>query len=186
MAAPSYVAGVPRRRLVQDIAMASNPYAPPGAAPEPHAGDDAADLFVAMQPTMQARAAGTASILTGVAYLFVALQFVLGAPPRTIVLAIEGGLTLVGVLFVVVARGVLGARPWAPFAGVTLCFLAGAADGVVFLASGAASTLTAGGATLVTLVLLAVALGDLRKMVGARSAMLAMEAKAAAAEPTAS
>jgi hypothetical protein len=120
-----------------------------------------------------------ASILTGVAFLFVALQFVLGAPPRPVVLAIEGGLSVVGVAFFAVAVGIMGAAPWAPFAGIGLCLVAGVADLAVFLASGAMSALTAGGATLVTLVLVAVALGDLRKMGAARVAMQAMRAKEA-------
>ena len=162
--------------------MPANPYAPPDAPLDPAdplaREADAADLFVAMQPTAQVRAAGVASILTGVACVFVAVQFVIGAvAQRPIVLAIEGGLTGVGVAFFGLARALLGARGWAPVGGIALCLAAVTSLMAVFFVSGALSTVTAGGAAVVTLVLLSVSLGELRKMADARAALARIEAR---------
>jgi hypothetical protein len=161
------------------LSMSQNPYAPPEAPVEPQLQADAADLFVAMQPTAQVRAAGVATILTGVACVFVALQFVLGAPSQVpIVLAIESGLCSIGVAFFGVARSLLAARAWASIAGIALCLAGGVTSAGVFLVSGALSTVTAGGASLVTLVLLATSLNDHRKMAEARAAMIRAERRA--------
>jgi len=152
--------------------MSPNPYAPPDAPIDPARGADAADLFVAMQPTAQVRAAGVASILTGVACVFVALQFVLGAASqRPIVLAIEATLTAMGLAYFALARALLGARAWAPIGGIALGLVALVCVAVVFFLSGALSTVTAGGAAVVTIVLLSISLGDLRKMSDARAAL---------------
>jgi hypothetical protein len=151
---------------------APNPYAPPEKPIDPYAGADSADLFVAMQPTLQVRAAGMASILAGVACLFVTVQFVIGALAATaLVILIEGLLTLLGLAYFVVAWGVVGARGWASVVGIVLSLVTGAALAFVLLASGALSTVMAGAASLAALVLLAVSFSDVQRMARARAAM---------------
>ena len=156
-----------------------NPYSPPTAASardlEFH-GADSADLFVEMQPTQQVRALGVSAILTGIAFLFVTLQFAMFAMSRRpAVLVIEVLVASIGVGYLLVAWGVPRARLGAAIFGLVLSFVAGATTLVVFFWSGAFSSFFAGIGALVTLILLAIGMGDVRRMARARAAMRQLE-----------
>jgi hypothetical protein len=148
-----------------------NPYAAPTKPSEPSYGDaDTVDIFVDMLPTPHVRAAGVAAILTGVAMLFVCLQLVMGAR-GAIALLLEVLVCAVGVGHFVVAWGIASGRGWTAIAGMLQSIFAGLLLMVTFVLSGALSCLMAGAAALVTLILLAINLGAIRKMGRARAAM---------------
>lgn len=148
-----------------------NPYAAPTKPTEPSYGDaDTVDIFVDTLPTPPVRAAGVAAILTGVAMLFVVMQLVLGAHGR-VAYVLEVLVCSLGCGHFVVAWGIASGRGWTAIGGMLQSILAGLLLMITFLMSGALSCIMATAATIVTLVLLAVNLGAIRKMGRARVAM---------------
>lgn len=148
-----------------------NPYAAPTKTSEPSYGDaDATDIFLDTLATPHVRGAGVAAIITGVAMLFVCLQLVMGARGM-IALVLEAVLAAVAVAHFGVAWGVASGRAWTAIGGMLLTVLAGLLLLVTFLMSGALSCLMAGTGALITLILLSMNLGAIRKMGRARAAM---------------
>jgi len=153
-----------------------NPYTPPTQPAEiTYRDPQGADAFVDMLPTQQVRAAGVSSILAGVATLFVALQVMIGLRPGAIAGALEAAFVALGLGYFVVAWGLSGARPWAAIVGIVVAALAVALLSVFFLLTLAMSCVAAGIAAVVTLALLAVSVGDVRKMARARAALARVE-----------
>jgi hypothetical protein len=157
-----------------------NPYAPPTTSTQPRdaefRGADSADLFVEMQPTTQVRAVGIAAILTGIAFAFVTLQFALFAiSRRPVVVVVELVVALLAAGYLLVAWGVPRARMGTAIFGLVLSVVAGGTSLVVFFWSGAFSSVLAGAGALVTMILLAVSLGDIGRMARARVAMARLE-----------
>jgi len=150
-----------------------NPYRPPGDDPATVALREASDsdAFVRMLPTPQVRAAGVSAILTGVATIFVAVQFVLGARPGLIADVIIATFAGLGAAYFGVAWGLSAARAWPAIAGMALSLVTATGLVIVFFLSGAASCVTAGIASVVTLILLAVSAGDVHKMARARTVL---------------
>ena len=148
-----------------------NPYAAPTKPTQPSYGDaDTADIFVDMLPTPAVRAAGVAAILAGVAMLFVVMQLILGAHGR-VAYVLEVLVCAIGCGHFAVAWGIAGGRGWTAIGGMLQSLLAALLLMATFLMSGALSCVMATVATIVTLVLLAVNLGAIRKMGRARMAM---------------
>lgn len=148
-----------------------NPYAAPGKQSEPSYGDaDTADIFVDTLPTPHVRGAGIAAIITGVAMLFVVLQLVMGAR-GWLAYVLEALLAAVAVTHFGVAWGVASGRAWTAIGGMLFTILGGMLLLMTFVVSGALSCLMAGAGALITLILLGMNLGQIRKMGRAREAM---------------
>lgn len=148
-----------------------NPYAAPQKPSEPSYGDaDTADIFVDTLPTPHVRGAGIAAIITGVATLFVVLQLVMGAR-GVVAVVLEIVLAVTGSAQFGVAWGVASGRAWTAIGGMLLELVGGLLLAITFLVSGALSCLMAGTGALITLILLAMNLGAIRKMGRARAAM---------------